>query len=264
MASFYLMGNTTGSVMFGCVLLTEHKTIVIDGGTVKDSDQMAQFLQSHSRSHVDAWFFTHPHHDHIGCFVDLRNHIPSISVGTLYHHFPTLDGSVKPRTEEEASLWEDVRKWKSEYRVHIVEAGETFFFDEIQIRVLRVYNPDISGLNESSAVYRLDGAVRSILILGDLGVNGGNELLERCSLDLLRTDYTQMAHHGQDGVSKEFYDRIHPRRCIWPTPKWLWNNDLGDSFDTARFFTVRTREWMDALGVTEHFVEKDGIQTFEF
>ena len=53
---------------------------------------------------------------------------------------------------------------------------------------------------------------------------------------------TQMAHHGQNGVSREFYEYIKPQRCIWATPEWLWNNDGGKGFDTHKFQTVRTRE----------------------
>ena len=87
---------------------------------------------------------------------------------------------------------------------------------------------------------------------------------ENMILELLQADYTQMSHHGQWGVSKAFYDYIHPRRCIWPSPDWLWDNDLGEGFDTGPFQTVRTRQWMADLGVTEHFVEKDGIQAFTF
>jgi hypothetical protein len=73
-----------------------------------------------------------------------------------------------------------------------------------------------------------------------------------------------MAHHGQGGVSKEFYEYIGVKRCIWPTPLWLWNNDRGEGFDTGPYLTVRTREWMDEMGVTEHIVEKDGIQKINF
>jgi len=102
------------------------------------------------------------------------------------------------------------------------------------------------------------------LILGDLGIEGGNELMKNSSLALLQADYTQMAHHGQWGVSKKFYDYIKPQKCIWASPDWLWNNDAGEGFDTGPWQTVRTREWMAALGATEHIVEKDGIQAIEF
>ena len=264
MSSFYLMGNASRSQMLGCVIKTKNKTVIIDGGTVNDSAQMVAFLKENADSHVDAWFFTHPHHDHIGCFVEIRKNEPSISVDNLYYCFPNLTDEVHAplaRSEHEASLWDDIKEWKN---THKVCAGEIFEFDDVKIRVLRTFNSDIIGINDSSAVYRIEGPRHSILILGDLGVNGGIDTMNRCPLELLRADYTQMAHHGQNGVSREFYEYIKPKRCIWAAPEWLWNNDRGGGFDTDKFKTVRTREWMAELGVTEHFVEKDGIQRIEF
>ena len=269
MASFYLMGNSSRTQMLGCVIKTKNQTVVIDGGTVNDSAQMVDFLREHSDLHVDAWFFTHPHHDHIGCFVGIRNGAQRITVDRVYHHFPRLPDekyAALARTEQEAMLWGDVAEWSSQFDVRTVEVGDVFSFDGVTVRVLRVWNPAIERnvINNSSTVYRIEGDRASILILGDLGVEGGEDLLERCPIEWLQTDYTQMAHHGQKGVSREFYEQIKPRRCLWASPDWLWNNDRGNGFDSDQFLTVRTREWMAALGVTEHFVEKDGTQKFEF
>jgi hypothetical protein len=135
----------------------------------------------------------------------------------------------------------------------------------IKITVLRVFNEAIVNnfVNNSSTVYRIDGEKSSVLILGDLGEEGGDEVMAECEKSLLMTDYTQMAHHGQWGVKKEFYEYISPKKCIWPTPEWLWNNDNGKGFDTHYWQTVRVREWMEELGVTEHIVEKDGTQKIE-
>ena len=268
MAEFYLLGNTSPTQMFGCVIKTESKIVIIDGGTYKDSNQLVDFLKSKSASHVDAWFFTHPHHDHIGCFVDVTKKSQSISVDTVYYHFPNLSDclySAFARSDFEASLWGDVRDWDMKHNTHKLESGEVFTFDDIKISVLRVFNPDIikNCINNSSTVYRIEGAKKSVLILGDLGVEGGVETMQKCPLELLKADYTQMAHHGQGGVSREFYEYIQPKRCIWASPEWLWNNDRGDGFDTSKYQTVRTREWMEALGVNEHIVEKDGIQKIE-
>lgn len=267
MADFYLMGNTSHVQMFGCVIKTGEKTVVIDGGTIYDSKQMAEFLRKNCNSHVDAWFFTHPHHDHIGCFVDIRNNGPQITIDKVYHHFPNLDDTVYTklaRGEHEAKLWEDVNKWQDFFSVSKVYAGDVFEFDDVKIKVLRVFNPDIIDINNSSTVYRIEGKKHSILILGDLCDEACFELMKQCPFELLHTDYTQMAHHGQNGDTKEFYKYIKPKRCIWASPEWLWNNDIGKGFDTGPYKTVRTREWMEELGVNEHFVEKDGIQKIEF
>ena len=48
MADFYLLGNTSHSQMFGCVIKTKKKTVVIDGGTYKDSNQLVDFLKNSS------------------------------------------------------------------------------------------------------------------------------------------------------------------------------------------------------------------------
>ena len=246
--------------------MTKNRTVVIDGGTCWDSGQLVELLKEKSRSHVDAWFFTHPHHDHIGCFIDIMKNHPSITVGKLYYRFPDLTDPVQAslaRGEHEAELWQYIPQWKNKYETHEIEAGESFDFDEVRIRVLRVFNPELIGINGSSAVYRIEGERHSVLILGDLDGASGYDTLNKCPLELLQTDYTQMSHHGQNGVSREFYEYIKPKRCIWPAPDWLWNNDEGEGFDTGPYQTVRTREWMAELGVTEHFVEADGVQKIE-
>ena len=271
-AVFYLLGPTTNGQMMGCVIQTiDKKTIVIDGGTKGDSEQLMDFLLDKADAHVDAWLFTHPHQDHIGAFCDIFKKTVGITVDKIYHHFPTIEELEEYgyRNADEKVIWTTTKKIfekKFQNKVQVVQTNDVFYIDEIKVTILRVYNPTISRnfVNNSSTVYRIENDEISFLILGDLGEEGGVELMANCSLELLQTDYTQMAHHGQAGVSKEFYQYIHPKRCIWPTPDWLWNNDNGGGFDSGPWQTVRTREWMDELGVTEHWVAKDGTQKIEF
>ena len=270
MAEFYLLANTTPSQMFGCVIKTETKTIVFDGGTVGDSAQLDAFLRKNAVSHVDAWFFTHPHHDHIGCFCELTQTAKDIKIENIYHAFPPIDELKKrnPRVDLETKLWESIDTWDKYGKVHKLSRGDVFTFDGVTVRVLRIYKEGINEnfINNSSAVYRIENTAtgKSILLLGDLGTEGGEEVMKECPRELLCADYTQMAHHGQNGVSREFYEYIAPKRCIWAAPDWLWDNNVGTGFDKGPFNTVRTREWMSALGVTEHYIEKDGIQKIEF
>ena len=267
MADFYLLGNSSHAQMFGCVIKTETKTVVFDGGTTGDYEQLAAFLKEKAGGHVDAWFFTHPHHDHMGCFAELRRAAPAITVDKIYHCFPPIDLLLKHvRVDWERTLWEDIAKWDLAYDVGRLSAGNRFSFDGVTVRVLRVFNPDITEnfINNSSAVFRIEGKKSSFLILGDLGVEGGDEVLKTVPLPLLEADYTQMAHHGQNGVDRRFYEAIRPKRCIWPAPGWLWNNDAGGGFDTGPFQTLQTRAWMADLGVTQHFIEKDGTQRIPF
>ena len=270
---FYLLKDTTASQMMGIVIITpDKKTIVIDGGTRGDSEQLMNFLRQKSSSHVDAWFFTHPHQDHLGAFSYIfQYYMEEITVDKIYHHFPSYEELMEYeyRTNDEKRVWQTTeRLFENEFKnkVQVVQANDVFQIGEIKITVLKVYDPQMTNnfINNSSVVYRVENENTSFLILGDLGEEAGNELMQTCPLELLQADYTQMAHHGQAGVSKAFYEYIKPKRCIWPTPEWLWNNDNGEGFDTGPWLTVRTREWMEELGVTEHIISKDGVQLIKF
>ncbi len=270
---FYLLENSGSGQMMSCVVQTaKGKTVVIDGGAWANGPQLESFLKEKADGHVDAWLFTHPHHDHLGAFYRIfQENKGEITVDRIYHRFPSFQELVEYgyRTDSEMQMWSFVNstfEYDFENRVQLVRSNDTIVLDELKITVLRVYNPSMTAnfVNNSSVVYRLENDKSSFLILGDLGVEGGEELMKNCPKELLETDYTQMAHHGQKGVSKEFYEYIRPKRCIWPTPEWLWNNDKGNGFDTGPYETVRTREWMEELGVIEHYIAKDGTQKIKF
>ena len=297
MSQFYLLGNSTQIQMFGCVIMTDSKTIVIDGGTVGDAAQLEQFLRTHRPplSHltetdpikVDLWLLTHPHHDHFGAFLTLSTSLPDLSVEKLCCHFPSNADLRKyeGRNEAEMQLWDTFDRLAQERYaacLHRNAVGDTFTADELTVKVLRVYDPAITPnfVNNSSTVYKITGTHASVLILGDLGVEGGDQLMamypddaahtadsaydgKHCSRTALYADYTQMAHHGQNGVSRTCYEYMCPKACLWPAPDWLWDNNNGTGFDRGPWNTVRTREWMDALGVRTHLIEKDGTQSFE-
>ena len=47
-----------------------------------------------------------------------------------------------------------------------------------------------------------------MLFLGDLGVEGGKQLLNSEFAEEVPSDIVQVSHHGQNGVNKEFYKRV--------------------------------------------------------
>lgn len=265
MSQLYLLTNNTHSQMFGCVIQTETKTVVFDGGTQGDGAALANFLRTHAGAYVDAWFFTHPHHDHFGAFLDICQNAPDIHIKNLHCHFPTTEQLIQygSRAAWEIDLWERfdalcaTRFVGSCQKVH---ANDTFTFDDLTVRVLRVYNPTITAnfVNNSSTVYRIETSQTSVLFLGDLGREGGDEVLTTCDINALHADYVQMAHHGQNGVDEHFYRTIKPAACLWSTPDWLWDNDNGGGVNSGPWKTLETRAWMQALGVTKHILNKDG------
>ena len=54
----------------------------------------------------------------------------------------------------------------------------------------------------------------TLLFLGDLGIEGGEELLSLNKSSIKNMDYVQMAHHGQAGVSKDVY-KINQSKVLY-------------------------------------------------
>jgi hypothetical protein len=64
-----------------------------------------------------------------------------------------------------------------------------------------------------------------------------------------------MAHHGQAGVNRSFYEAVDAHFALWPTPKWLWNNQLaGKDVNSGTWKTLEVRQWMVELGIKKSYV----------
>ena len=130
-----------------------------------------------------------------------------------------------------------------------VKKGDEILVDDVCITVLNDrYEPDDNHVgerdgNDASMVYRMLVNGVTILFTGDLQVDGGNHVLETVAKEDLKADIVQMAHHGQHAVTKEFYEAVSPKICLWPTPQWLWDNEDG------KYTTPETKAWMKELGV---------------
>jgi beta-lactamase superfamily II metal-dependent hydrolase len=141
------------------------------------------------------------------------------------------------------------------------QPGQTLDVDNVHFQVLGIRNPEFTGnpLNNSSVVLKVWDAKKSVLFLGDLGVEAGDKLLQGPFGDQLHADYVQMAHHGQKGVRENVYQAIRPSYCLWPTPLWLWDNDAGGGKGSGPFKTLETRAWMEKLPIQRHFVSAEGL-----
>ena len=78
----------------------------------------------------------------------------------------------------------------------------------------------------------------------------------------LASDYVQMAHHGQNGVDKDFYKAVAAKYALWPTPRWLWDVDSGKGKGSGPWKTLEVRAWMKELGIEKNYVSADGLYKF--
>ena len=265
--TFWQLPNQTNSQILSDVIKTPNgKIVVIDGGMTGDAPYLAAFLKDLG-NHVHAWIITHAHDDHFDALREILMNPGDLKIDTIYGSLPDaawMEKNAKGNELVKFPLFFQALE-KSGHPLSELTLGQKFDLDGVHFEVLGVTNPEITQnpVNNQSLVLRISDAKKSILILGDLGLEGGEKLLKSPYADRLPSDYVQMAHHGQNGVSEAFYQRVNPAYCIWPTPKWLWNNDNGGGKNSGNWRTLEVRAWMDKLPIKAHYLMFEGLQKIE-
>ena len=255
----------SGRQMMGYILKTNNKVIVIDGGTKDDAENLKFHINKYGGK-VDYWFMTHLHDDHLGAFTEIVKD-ENVEICNIYaslndkEWYRVNESSRYDFAEEFLNILSDE---KIKNKVHSPDLNEKLTIDNIKVEILGIRNPEITENpgNEQSMVIRFDTHKSSMIILGDTGVKSSEKLLNN-QKEKLDCDVVQMAHHGQNGATKELYQAISPKICLWPTPEWLWNNDPGTGYNTGIWKTIETRSWMEELNVKNNYIEKDGDITIE-
>lgn len=245
----------------GYVVRTRNnKLIIVDGGHDIDSKYVLDYINKYGDGRVNYWFITHGHEDHVGAFVKLINEENIVVENVCYSLLSDewYQANDKRGYESEHSLLEALKSDKILNQINF-EEDEEIDIDNIKCEIIRIPNPEITDAdngNESSMTFKFTATDvdKSILFLGDSGKRASIELLEK--KDKLESYAVQMAHHGQTGVTKEVYDAINPKVCIFNTPKWLYDNDGGEGFDTGKWQSIIVRGWVDEYGA-------DSILTYE-
>lgn len=268
MPKLHLLKSVTDTINTSLIVESESSLIVFDGGFACEAEYLQEYL-CNLGGHVDAWFLTHAHKDHVeACYTTLQQ-CNDITVDRVCYDFPADEWlSAYDPGGEGVEMACRLRQVCAEKMIPVdtVQAGDLYGYDNFSVRVLRT--PDeaitVNPINNSSVVYRVEAGDVSVIILGDLGVEGGRQLLETVSPQLIRADYCQMAHHGQDGVDRSVYEAIRPRFCLWCAPSWVWDNLGAGGYDTGRLKTLIVRGWISELRCVErHYRMIDGTSVIE-
>lgn len=237
------------------------KVIVMDGGFEAEKDYLRGFIDALGGK-VDAWIISHPHDDHITAIIALLENPKGLKIDKIYHsRFPdVLIDAESEKTAEITRKFYSLLDNATDIEVVDCHYGDEFEIDGVNFKILSEKNPEMANrnpYNNSSMAYKMWDSKKSFIFLGDLGVEGGQKLLDSEYAKDLECDYLQMAHHGQDGCDKKFYQTVKFRACLWPSPKWVYNAPMG------RLKTAEVRGWMKELGITEHYVSNEGLARIE-
>lgn len=241
------------------------RIVVMDGGVREEASYLRGFLAALGNE-VEAWIVTHPHFDHVGALTEILNNPAGINIKRIYHS-PFSHEFCNTETEyaaEALAYYEAIEKSGVE-TVDLFKPGLIVSVDCLKFKILSVTDEKLTHnpYNNSSMVVRVWDKYKSFLFLGDLGAEGGDKLLANVSRKDLDCDYLQVAHHGQRGVRESFYKTIKFSACLWPTPSWVYNNDIGGGFNTHTLETIHTRKWMDEIGIKTHYKSFDGLTKIE-
>lgn len=267
--TIHMLKSVTDTICNSFIITTEDgKTIVIDGGFPSETDHFLSSLQEITGAtipHIDAWFLTHPHDDHVSVFFEvMEHHADKVTLGTVYLNFPS-QSFVAKQDASAAQTMADFYRLMPRFadKMRILSGGDILDIGAAHFHILYSHDFEITAnvCNNTSLVFRMELGGKSVMFTGDCGVEAGHKVLRLWKdSGLLQCDYCQMAHHGQNGCDRAFYEAVSPKACIWCTPTWLWNNDAGKGYNTHTWQTIVVRGWMDELGVREHYVMKDGTQ----
>ncbi len=266
--TLWQLDSQTPYQMNSYVLKTPNdKIIVIDGGYKQDAPYLKGFLAALGNK-VNLWIVTHPHPDHINALTEILKKPDGLIIEEICGSFPSEDWVVKAIGKES----EDLRNFNkalaaSEVKYVDLKLGDILHVDKIKMEILGVKNPEITGenaINNSSLVLKMYFKTTTILFLADLGYEGGEKLLNSEYASQLPSGYVQMAHHGQQGVGEDFYKKVDPEYCLWPTPDWLWDNNIkNQGKGSGPWKTLEVRAWMEKLHVKKNYIMKDGLQKIE-
>lgn len=260
------LSPTTSRQMMGYLLKTKNeKLIVIDGGTKEDSTQLLEKINENGGK-VEAWFLTHAHDDHVGAFTKIANET-DIEIKNIYvsvNEYTWYKENEPLRAEFTKNFLETLNMAKIKEKIIEPKLNQKIKIDGIKIEILGIKNPEIieNAGNEQSMVIKFNTGKQTLLMLGDTGEKSSEKLL-KTQKKKLKSDIVQMAHHGQKGASKELYETIAPKTCLWPTPEWLWNNDIGQGKNSGPWETLQTRKWVENLKVETNYIAKDGNCSIE-
>ena len=251
--------SVRGSQMFSAIVVTKNKHVIIfDGGWREDNANLIKIVKEFTDT-IDLWCITHAHSDHFWQLAEFIEKTPdALKVNKLCYNFLSEEWIQEADKREKGCLKEAMTTITplktSNIPQQITKAGDVFEVDGVKVEVLNdPYTPQTGNpINNASVVYSVTIGGKKMLVLGDLGIEGGNCLLELCP-DKLKADIVVLAHHGQNGVNKKFYEAVQPSVAIWPTPQWLWENNNGGGPGSGPWKTNYVKCWMQDLGVKRQY-----------
>ena len=213
----------------------ENNLVIIDGGWSYDAEEVYEIIAQHN-NHVTAWIITHPHPDHVGAFNTVMSEHPEIIIDDIY----SIDMNYE-RYRETAHDYDGFEACEQYMEiisnlgnVHLLKEGDVFYVLGLEFDVIHAWDEEVDELtanlaNNGSLCFIVKGKEESMLFCADAQKEVENSIIERHK-DELNVDYVQLGHHGNWGLTTDFYDLINPKAVFFDVSRDIFE---GEKFDAA-------------------------------
>lgn len=206
---------------------TDGYLIVIDGGTRANEAQVRQVLKNYG-NHVNLWFTTHYHDDHIGAFNRIFQNPGDLKIDRV------LYSPMNPDEYFDVAKWYDSPEYYQEFlsvtnkdpRMLPVLRGQSVRLGSMTIQCLNSYDTAFQDPalrsdipNDAALVLKFTGPVSSLLLLSDTHSPAMENLLMANGESTLHASYVQAGHHGINSYSENFYSSLNPGALIFDCPE---------------------------------------------
>ena len=209
------------------ICLSDNSFVMIDGGYEEDAEPLISKMRELSGESVPCvrlWIITHPHEDHYRALFHVATNDrlrSSVDIERLCYSIPK-DGKLPGSgysVERELNEIERIRE-NLGCPVLLPYTGDVVDFENVKIRFLSTHNDfdTLNDPNELSLVFRVNGPRRSVVFTGDAYAC----VTQRVCFDFwdeLKSDFCQVAHHGLNGGSADFYAKVDAKTVLIPISK---------------------------------------------
>ncbi len=204
--------------------------ILIDTG---DQGQwIVPFLKAHQVNKIDLLIISHPHHDHYGAIKEIL--AANILISKAYFNIPLKEicDPEKPWGCDYEDVLTQITALQDHKTVVKTAKAKDVIFDQsgVKIQVLYAYDgihtplKKRTDINDTSLILLLTYGNNRVLFTGDLNRPLGTYLAKHGKN--IRADILKVPHHGTEGVApNEFFDAVHPKVALVPSPRTLWQSD---------------------------------------
>lgn len=174
---------------------------LIDAGNNSDGERLVKYYKELGITNFKYVFASHPHEDHIGGMDDIINNFD-------------IENFYMPDKLSTTNTFEDMLDAleRKNLKYIVPKVNDKLSLNNSNIDVIYV-GSDVTDINDSSIVLKLNYFSNSFLFTGDLGSNKEKEILN--SDANIKADVLKVGHHGSSySTASSFLDKVNPSFAV--------------------------------------------------